>query len=293
MRKIHIFILILICTLSSVSFADMQSPDKHRIMTFNIRYGSAGDNVNSWIFRKGLALTVIRDFNPDIIGTQEAHNNQLDFLLDKFPHYDSFGAGRINQQPAEDNWILFRKDKYKLIDSGIFWLSETPDFKSKSWDSSLDRNCTWVMLECRNTGESFYVYNMHFDHTGKIAHEESAKLVLEFIEQKGNSDLKADYDGFQMRPYPVILMGDMNAGEDSKAIQQLKSSLNDTFRIVNPSATKVGTFNSFKGKTNGAKIDYIFTDERFEVLEAEIIRYHRGFIYPSDHFPVVAVVGLK
>src|SRR5687767_10019712 len=43
-----------------------------RVMSFNIRYGTAKDGEDRWEKRKALLLKTIRAFDPDVLGVQEA-----------------------------------------------------------------------------------------------------------------------------------------------------------------------------------------------------------------------------
>ena len=51
-----------------------------------------------------------------------------------------------------------------------------------------------------------------------------------------------------------------------------------------------GTFNGFTGERSGDKIDAVLVSDGWTVRDAEIVRTDEGGRYPSDHFPVSAVV---
>ncbi|MEO0475465.1 MAG: endonuclease/exonuclease/phosphatase family protein [Planctomycetota bacterium] len=265
--------------------SESSGSDQFVVMSFNIRNGRANDGKNSWPNRRDLVSGVIRQNDADIVGLQEAFRFQMDQLAEDLPQYTEVGEGRAGGTKDEYSAILYRTARYTLLDSGTFWLSDTPDRVSKSWGNALLRICTWARLRDRNTGESFYLYNTHFDHRSQLARVNSAKLIRQRIADRATDD-------------PIIITGDMNAGEDNPAITTLKAKdteypLRDTFRVLYPDATNVGTGNGgYTGRTNGAKIDYVFISPGFETLSASIDQESRDGRYPSDHYPVTATLRI-
>ena len=261
------------------------SPDI-RVMSFNLRYGAAKDGENHWNKRKAMVAETIGAFRPDLLGVQESLDFQAGYLREQFPELTYVGRSRDkNPVGGEQCGILFRSDRfYKLIE-GYFWLSATPDQPgSKGWDSAYPRMATWVKLWDRENRRSLYVLNTHFDHVGETARAESAKLIHQFLDQLPEES-------------PVIVTGDFNTGEGSAPYQTLfsatdsKSSLVDTFRFHVPTLGKnEGTFNGFKGTDTDDRIDWIGVSDDFETLTAAIDKTARDGRYPSDHFPVTAVL---
>lgn len=255
-------------------------------MSFNIRYGKASDGDNHWRLRKQLVTETIANFNPDIVGLQEAMSFQIRFLTSQLDGYHVHGTSRAPKDGEEEQCaILFRESRFKLIQSGHFWLSETPDTPgSKSWDSSLPRMVSWVELRDRQQeGESCFVFNTHFDHVGREARLQSAALLRSRIQ-----DIAADS--------PVLLTGDFNCGEGSipqrvivYPTQHLK--LSDAYRAVNPStdADEESTSSHWRGNRSGRRIDWVFHSNHWQVQSATIDRTHFNGRYPSDHYPVTAV----
>lgn len=255
------------------------------VMSFNIRYGTADDGADSWAYRRDLVVDVIREQAPDVLGIQEALRFQLDELAGALPEYAEIGVGRDDGGTAgEYAAILFRSARFDVAEEGTFWFSDTPaEPGSMGWGARLPRICTWVRLLDRASGRAFYVYNVHWDHESQSSRERSAELLVDRIRQR-------------LSPDPVVVMGDFNAGEDNPARLLLtgradsasNSGLRDSFRVVHPDATDVGTFHGFEGVTNGAKIDGILISAEWGVESAAIIRRSRGGRYPSDHFPIVS-----
>ena len=255
-----------------------------RVMSFNIRYGSADDGDDSWPLRQDMVLRVIREFEPSVLGVQEALRFQLDEIAPAFPHFREIGLGRDDgRQAGEYSAILYDDRRLDVLDAGTFWLSDTPNRPgSTSWGNRVTRIVTWARFQDAAGDATFYVFNTHWDHESQPSRERSADLLLERIATRQFSD-------------PVLVLGDFNAGETNPAFVRLTTAsddiaLRDTFRELHPEATNVGTFNGFTGDTTGEKIDAVLVSRDWEVLEADIIRVSRAGHYPSDHFPVTAVV---
>lgn len=264
-----------------------------KIMSFNIRLGSANDGPDSWPKRRELVAETIRRHGPDFLGLQEAMLDQVAYLRKQFPQYDCMAVFREKVPLTGEACALFyRRDHWRLDakQQGTFWLSETPRVRgSKSWKTACTRIVTWGRFIEKDKGggdngtqRAVYVYNTHFDHRSKLAREKSAEMIARRIADRRYKD-------------PVVLMGDLNAGESSRPIEYLTGrvagspvKLLDTFRVLHPGAENTGTFCAFRGTTSGAKIDYIFVLPGTKVLGAQIVHDNRDGRYPSDHFPVTA-----
>src|SRR5688572_7016993 len=262
-----------------------------RVMTFNIRYGTAPDGDNAWPNRRDFVVRVIRDFDPHVLGTQEALAFQLAFIEEQLPHYVPIGVGREDGREAgEYSAILYDRRRLEPLAQGTFWLSDTPEVAgSTSWGNRITRIATWARFADRVAGANFYVFNTHFDHESQPARERSALLLLERIAARPP-------------PHePVVVMGDFNAGEDNPAFRTLVTrgaaahsiGFTDTFRGLHPAATDVGTFHAFRGTRTGAKIDAILTSAEWRVQDAAIVHTSENVRFPSDHFPVTATLLLR
>jgi len=256
-----------------------------RIMSFNIRMGTAADGADDWTHRRALLFDVVHDVSPHLLAVQEALRFQLDQLHASLVDYGEVGVGRDDGRRAgEYSAILYDRGRLQLLDQGTFWFSDTPAVPgSMSWGNHYPRLCSWGHFRDRASGRRFHVYNLHWDHESQPSRERSATLLLERIAGRG-----ADT--------PVVVAGDFNAGEDNPALQALlrdpQVPLADTFRAVHPDAAAAGTFHGFAGATDGAKIDFILAGPEWRVNAAGIDRTARDGRYPSDHFPVTAVLQL-
>jgi endonuclease/exonuclease/phosphatase family metal-dependent hydrolase len=267
---------IVLLTLAAPTFGD--EPATVNVLSFNIRLDTASDKDNRWSRRTGIVHQQIVFVEPDFVGMQEVLPNQREdvakMIGDKFASLSRTREATPDKGEACTLW--YRADRWRLDaeDHGTFWLSETPEVAgSKSWDSSLPRICTWGRFVDKQTGKAIYVYNTHWDHRGEQARRQSAQLIAARIKARPHQD------------EPAILIGDFNAGEDSAPIATLRDAgFVDTFRAVHPDAKAVGTFGAWVGKTDGAKIDYIFTDGNVRPLASKIHREAIDGRWPSDHF---------
>ena len=257
-----------------------------RIMTFNLRVSTLFDGSNTWGLRKGMVLERIRSFDPDILGTQEGLNSQTKFLQSNLGEYTFFGAGRSDgERGGEMCGVFFKSAKFEQIDGGHFWLSTQPEKPgSKGWGGFFPRMVTWVKLRPRDGGQTFCWFNTHFDAWKARARVESAKLLQQrMISIAGG--------------LPCIVTGDFNTGEGSTPYQTLCSTragygvqLTDAFRAVNRRIEDEGTRHGFDGDKDGERIDWILVSPQFQPISAAI-DHTRGLLgYPSDHFPVTAIV---
>jgi len=295
MKKIYWLVLVALILLSSggliVPSANASESDL-RVMSFNIRNGTANDGANHWDLRKEFLYDVIRDEAPDVLGLQEAVRFQLDALNQQLPEYAEVGIiSDSTRHTGQFSAILYRKDRFEVQATGDFWLSDTPEVPSKSWGNHHLRICTWVRLLDQATAQAFYVYNTHMDDGSQPSREKAAELIMQHFHR-------------QTHQAPLILMGDLNVAEDNPVIAYLTGNgkLNgeatpltmvDTFRFIHPYETTVGTFNGFKGHASGPKIDYIFASAEFHTLNAGVVRTSREGRTPSDHFPVTAHLRFK
>lgn len=251
-----------------------------KVLTYNIRYGAAKDGPNAWEIRRPLVRDFLLRSEAGVVGLQEALDFQLQYLLQSAPHYRTLGQHREGGAKGEFCGLLIDKNQYEVIRWGEYWLSETPtEVGSKSWDSALPRMAVWAHLKERLTGREFAVTTAHFDHRGKEARLHSAKLILQHRSKIQN--------------LPWIVLGDFNAAESSPPLKVFKAAgLRDTFREIHPQAAEAGTFHGFGGATSGKKIDYVLVDAGWEVHDARIETWSQDNRFPSDHFPVSALLNM-
>lgn len=251
-----------------------------RVMTFNVRTPSP-DGVNVWENRRDLFVRTIRDADPDVFGTQELHKEQGDYVVAKLPHYAWFGEGRRGGDGDEHMGVFFRTDRLKVLESGNFWLSDTPDVPgSISWGHPFPRMVTWALFERKADGRRFYFFDTHLPYRDE---DEAART-------KGAKEILARIEALP-KNVPVVLVGDFNTTPASRAHALLATVLTDARATAPERAGPDKTFHAFTGLPT-EQIDWILT-RGFAALSADTLTVHDGKVYPSDHFPVRATLRWK
>jgi endonuclease/exonuclease/phosphatase family metal-dependent hydrolase len=255
-----------------------------RTMTFNIRYGTASDGAHSWPHRRAHVIDVIRDHAPHVLGFQEALRGQLDELAPALPPHREIGVGRDDGRTAGEYSALYVDSvRFEVISAGTFWFSDTPAVAgSMTWGNRIPRICTWARLVDRATRDTLRVYNLHWDHESQPSRQKAAGQLLERLARDGSATDR------------VVVLGDFNADEGNPAYRAVvtdgRLALRDAFRAVHRDARVVGTFNGFRGDSTGGMIDHVLAGTGWRVLAAGIDRRKYGALWPSDHFPVWAVL---
>ena len=264
-------------------FSSRDNASTLRVMTYNIRMDTAEDGVNRWSLRKQRVFHLIQQYQSDLIGVQEALVHQVTDLQAALPLFNWYGVGRDDgKDQGEFSAIFYRRDLFELRDSGTFWLSETPDQPgSKGWDAALPRVCTWIKLKDRRNNQTIYHFNTHLDHAGRVARQQSARLILARIQAITGST------------GPTILTGDFNVGPESDAYRTVIT--NTPFKDAkhatqSPHHGPSGTWSTFKVRRGiGKRLDYVFVSSQyFNVLRHQHSTYSENSFYPSDHLPVIA-----
>ncbi|HEX6426359.1 MAG TPA: endonuclease/exonuclease/phosphatase family protein [Niastella sp.] len=251
--------------------------------TFNIRYDNPRDTGNLWVNRAPVVASLIRFHEFDVLGTQEGLRNQLDDIKNALPEYTWYGIGRDDgKAKGEFSAIFVKTAKFNVLKNGDFWLSTTPEKPGPGWDAHLNRICSWVQLQDKKTKKKFYFFNVHYDHQGVQARRESSMLILKKIKEIAGNE-------------PAVFTGDLNGGHDSEWYQSLSNSgwLKDTYKqVANPYANN-GSFNSFGTSLQRTEIiDHIFVTAPFVAQKWGILSDHYHGKFPSDHYPVLAVIKL-
>ncbi|KGE14238.1 endonuclease/exonuclease/phosphatase family protein [Sphingobacterium deserti] len=252
--------------------------------SYNIRYDNPADTGNLWVDRAPVVANLIRFHDFDILGTQEGFKNQLDDIARKLPEYSRYGKGRDDGKEAgEHSAIFYKKDRFTLLKSGDFWLAENPSKPGLGWDATCcNRICSWVQLNDVRNGKSLYVFNVHFDHQGVVAREESAKLILAQIKKIAGDA-------------PVLLTGDFNGDRESSWYKRIadSGSIVDVHAKVSHPYQNNSSANAFRKPKNNRVIDHVFMSKHFDAIKWGILTDTYFGKFPSDHFPILTVLELK
>jgi endonuclease/exonuclease/phosphatase family metal-dependent hydrolase len=260
-------------------------------MSYNILYGTSRAAGVPWEIRGKRVAELIRQFNPDIFGVQEALSSQIDDLLSALPEYATLGEGRRGLIQDEHMNIFYRRDRFRVLKCGTFWLSETPEKTgSQSWGSSLPRIVTWAMLFDKETSKAFLYCNTHFDHpaTAQTVRLNSAVVTWKFVKDR-------------FPDLPVVLTGDLNCSPPEEAMQFLTGKLTaegitgdfvDTYASLGgpePSPDNgITTFHGYAETPPTRRIDYVLVRKGIKPRRAGILIKKIEDAYPSDHHPVWA-----
>lgn len=249
------------------------------LMTSNIRFENEADGENNWPKRRSIWKNIIKDHCVDILCTQEGRKGQI------------HNANEIIDLKLIDQhreWIpermypciFINKDKFTVIESGDFWLSDTPDIAgSKSFGSAFPRLCTWLKLDMNNN--LFYVFNCHLDHVLDETRSEQSKVIISQIKQINTDKI------------PYILAGDFNESPNETVRKNINKHLKLNDPLYKLNEEDQGTHHRFDGNNQkSSRIDWIMTEKSFSCLEYKIIKEHENGRYPSDHFPVFATLTL-
>ena len=278
---------------------------------YNIRNANAKDAAegNGWERRCPVVCDIIRAESFDIFGSQEVLHSQMEDMQSALPQYDYVGVGRNDGKTAgEYAPIFYKKDRIRCLQSGTFWLSETPDVvASVGWDAKYTRICTWGQFKDRRTGKKFWMFNLHMDHRGVEARKQSALLVMERIKVMCGKQ-------------PYILLGDFNVDQFNPIYPMMMESgmFVDCHDAAAVRFAPTGSMNFFKTdfKTD-SRIDHVLVSDDFDVLDYTVLTYsywsdekpsaealeaikageegvvvHRQRL-PSDHYPIGIHLSFK
>ena len=244
-----------------------------RIMSANVRCLNPQDlGKKSWFYRADLILKNIAAEAPTVIGFQEVTKWQYAYLCDTLSGYDSVITYRDDTAFSEGCPVFYNTSLYNLKDKGSFWLSETPEVMSKGWDAACYRICSYVILEEKQTGKAFVVFNTHLDHVSDTARINGIGVVLDKIAQFGG--------------LPSVIIGDLNAAEDSETYRSVTQNFLDAkYQLENPQIS--ATYQNWGTELDRPCIDYCMISKTgFTVNSYKVVQTTYDGVYPSDHFPL-------
>ena len=307
----------------AAGFAFATTDTSLKVGTYNIRL-QPGDKgtPNAWESRKADFLNLLRRLDLDAFGLQEVCPGQAEYITNNLPQYVLVGEHRnADRVSGEASPVLYRKDRFDALKCGTFWLSETPDVPGlKGWGAACPRVCSWMWLKDRKTGKTFCFANTHTDHISALARKEGMLLIIRRMHE------------FAPPGTPVIFTGDHNCRETEEPAQAVSKLLkNALYLSETPPAGPWRTFTGWKWREKeystidalklaphvrnaregspdadkrqnggyvwedcGARIDYIYVSDGIRVKSYTTRDDPRPGtkLYPSDHFPVTAVIEL-
>lgn len=304
--KRYFLLLAVVLTAFSVSAQDLV------VGSYNIRNSNDGDakRGNGWERRCPVICDQVEWVGFDVFGLQEVKHNQLEDMLADLPDYTYEGVGRDDgKQKGEYSPIFYKKERFKLLEGGTFWISETPEKVGvKGWDAALPRICSYVHLQDKVTKKRFWFFNLHMDHIGVEARREGAKLIAKKITEMCGKE-------------PAFVTGDFNVDQHNEAYRTIINTgvLEDSYELAEKKFATTGTFNSFDSNLfTESRIDHIFVTEHVtvnnyavltdgywtpneksdktrkgEAAPQEINFSEHQHRCPSDHYPIAAKITFK
>lgn len=289
MKKLLLLLLPLLASQGGVYGQKTTSPTKLNVMSFNIRYDNPEDSLDNWQYRKDRVANAIHFYDADILGTQEVLHNQLKDMKARLPEYAVIGVGRIDgKEKGEYSALFYKKERFTLIDSGYFWLSETPTVVgSNGWDGACERIATWAKLKDNASGKQVFALNTHFDHVGVVARRESVSLILAKVNELSKG-------------MPVVVTGDFNADPQSDVVRNMtdttnKLHLTDSRSVAPLIYGPAWSFHDF-GKIpyeRRSLIDYVFIRNGVKVTSYGVLAETENEAFLSDHTPVLVTIELN
>ena len=274
MHMIKKIFMLAAAMIMSLPLLQAQESEGLKVMSYNIRLGSAQDGTNSWALRYTATGKMLEDQKPDVFGVQEALEYQVRYI-EEMCGYESVGVGRENgKKEGEHMSIFWNKKTVSMLKWGTFWLSDTPEKPSKGWDAECFRTATWALMKDKKTGKKFYFVNTHLDHKGTEAQKNGLKLIVDRIAE-------INPDGL-----PMVLTGDFNIEPKNPALKDLDVRMQSARKIAEKTDDHA-TYNGW-GKSS-TMIDYIYVSGFSSCSEYQTVtkRYEdRKFI--SDHYPIFA-----
>lgn len=277
-----------------------------RIATYNIRWENGDKGTpNAWAERKSDLVDLIRRLDLDAVGLQEVCPGQAAFIKSSLPEFALVGEHRnADRVSGEASPVLYRKDRFEAMKSGTFWLSETPDVPGlKGWGAACPRVCSWMLLRDKVTGKDFCFANAHTDHVSALARREGMLLIVRRMRE------------FAPDGTPIVFTGDHNCTETEEPAVAVSKILKNAIHVSESAPT--GPWRTFNGwawrdaefqmseafrlkpedrerQPCGPRIDYIYVSAGIRVKSCATRADPRPGtrLYPSDHFPVTAVIEL-
>ena len=263
-----------------IAIQEIYRENELRVMSCNVRCISPTDfGKKSWFYRADLIMQGIEKEQPSVIGFQEATKWQYSYLCDTLSSYDSVITYRDDAFNSEGCPIFYRSDIYTLIDKGSFWLSETPDVMSKSWGAQFNRVCSYVILKDNATETEFVVFNTHLSHVSDEARINGIQVVLDKIAEFGSK--------------PAVLMGDLNAKEDSETYRSATVNFLDTKYQTSNTMTSC-TYQDWGKQLDRECIDYVMISKQgLKVNSYKVVTDTYDGVYSSDHFPLSVSISFE
>ncbi len=248
-------------------------PGQLKVMTFNIRGTTTEDDAfNNWGMRAGACRDMIIDQQPSLVGYQEVVATQWKYLTGTLSDYGYVG---VTDKDIMDSF-MYRRDELELLSDGVFWLSDTPDISSMSWDGYV-RYVHWAVMKVKSSGQEFFYMNTHLGLT-TASRRSAMTLIQKRIRTLNTNNL------------PVVLMADFNTHAADNVFEGIREQMSVT-REVAPITDDVKTYNAWGNEAKAYQCDHIFITNTIKCFEYKTVtQWYDGHKYVSDHYPVYSII---
>lgn len=290
----------------STDFEMEKQPGSFRVMTWNLRHFAPFKirylDSEKMLQQEAIRLEVER-FKPDVLCFQEFVNIPLpddgDVIADymkKLGFTDFYFAGdRYNLRKFKTGMVIF--SKHPILGAGLV---EYPEELDQTGEKS-------IMADVKIGADTVRFFSIHLQSFGfkardywtfrrvKSRHDSgmaSARGLLSKMRQTfqfHSQEARHMASLFAEGPRNKVICGDMNDVPSSYAYKVIRADRTDAHREKGYGLGKTYTSPSSRtmGKLPSLRIDHIFTDPAFEVLQTT-----RGKALLSDHQAVVADIRL-
>ncbi|MBN1344430.1 MAG: endonuclease/exonuclease/phosphatase family protein [Phycisphaerae bacterium] len=269
--------------------AEGVTPSRVKVMTFNVLCSFCKPKeYGPWTERLTYFADLFARHDPDLLGIQElAKPEEVGQIEKLLPNHEAvfFKKGKLTYPDAT---IFYRRDRFELIESGVYWLSRDPERPmSMGWLKGLQvpRCVVWAQFRQIKDRRPLFFVTTHFD-ANNPNQEHSAPILMERTAQRA-SDV------------PILVTGDFNSRPESKAYQILTTPLADGFQLKNTydlarEKRTVCNQNPAPQYDPASRIDHIFVGGKAEwkvlTWTVDLTVYGEPARYPSDHRAMVADV---
>ena len=267
------------------SLALSAATESIRIMTFNIPMGNIkpeeGNGKNTWENRAIAIQGYLKEINPDLLGMQEPVNMEMRNILCGTPGYAMVGMARDDgKEKGEYTPIIYRLSRFRVLDTGSYWLTDTPDVVSKLPGSTHNRIATWAFFEDLQTGAQFLYTNTHLSYDSPAVKFEQIKIMKTHMKE-----LNAKYGS----SLPHLLTGDFNMMDHDPDANNYAYVLN--YQLAMADMWSNAQVKKDNGGYSTGRIDYIYATKNVISKYAQWDKrtLPDGYIM-SDHNPLFADV---
>lgn len=256
---------------------------KYKIMTLNMMTELPfyfGDQL--FANRAPAIKELIRWNDPDLIGVQEFTDDMIPYLDSALDGYGLYGKARSNRlsHSNERNCIMYKKDRFELLDGDTFWLSETPSKCGSCYKTSTyPRIATYGILKDKKDGTIFTFCNTHLDHLLPSVRVKQCIVLRDELLKRKDGDF-------------LLLTGDFNTSMYSEAMRKLLKDSNPlNLQDTLPKTVRSTLHPRFNGRTfHRGPVDHIFVSKGMVIHKTQVIQSLYMGVYPSDHCPVLTYV---